>query len=382
LLILTVNTGSSSVKAALYAASDLDDELRRLDRFERSGVSFGPGNGNDTVLSPLVDWLGDRRPDVIGHRVVHGGRQYAAPTVITDAVLRDLDGLVAVDPTHMPQALAAIRAMRRLFVEALEVGCFDTAFHRSMPREARIYALPRKMEEAGIVRYGFHGLSCEYIMSALQKIAPSEATGLVIIAHLGNGSSMTAVRDGSGIETTMGFSPTGGLVMGTRCGDIDPAVMLYLLESLHETPETLGRLVTQQAGMLAVSGISSDMHQLLRQEREDDRAREAVNLYCYQARKFVGALTAALGGLNALVFTGGIGEHGVEVRRRICAPLAALGIEIDPERNARNASVISTKGAVVVVRVIATDEDAVIARQTLVVARTFGEVKAHENLKP
>jgi acetate kinase len=365
--ILTVNTGSSSIKAAAYedrsGPSPAGGDLTRVDQLAVD-VSFDPQGQVDEAFAPLLDWIGDRTPAIVGHRIVHGGEKYSNPVTITGGVINDLERLVPIDPTHMPQGLSAIRAMKRAFPDVTQVACFDTAFHRHMPRVARIYALPRPLEDAGVIRYGFHGLSCEFIMGALHEIAPLEAAGRVVIAHLGNGSSMTAVREGTGIDTTMGFSPTGGLVMGTRSGDLDPSVLIYLLQTQHNSPEALNRLVNRQSGLLAVSEISADMRELLEEETKDYRAREAVDLYCYQAAKFLGALAAALGGLDTVVFTAGIGEHAAEVRRRICANLGFLGISIDPDRNRRHDAVISRADDPVTVRVIPTDEDLAVARHT------------------
>ena len=251
----------------------------------------------------------------VGHRVVHGGAWYAAPARITPELSANLRALVALDPLHLPQALAVIEAAGRAFPGVPQVACFDTAFHRQMPRVARLYALPRRYAEAGVVRYGFHGLSYEYISEALRRIDPAAAAGRVIIAHLGNAASLAAVRDGVSIETTMGFSPTGGLVMGTRSGDLDPGVLLYLLDHEHESPSALSQLVNVEAGLLGVSGTSGDMRDLLERAATDPRAAEAIDLFCYQARKAVAGLAAALGGLDTLIFTAGIGEGAASVRQ-------------------------------------------------------------------
>jgi acetate kinase len=233
-----------------------------------------------------------------------------------------------------------------------------------MPRVARIYALPTRLAQEGIIRYGFHGLSYEYVMEELCSLEPGAAIGRVVVAHLGNGASMAAVRGGIGVDTTMGFTPTGGLVMGTRSGDLDPSVPLFLLEERGMSPTEVSDLLNKQAGLLGVSGTSADMRDLLDREPDDGRAAEAVALFCYQAKKFLGALAAALGGLDALVFTGGIGEHSATVRERICEGLEFLGIRLDPERNAAHAPVISSDDAAVTVRVVPTDEDLMVARHT------------------
>jgi len=387
--ILTINTGSSSLKIALYHVAHRDGdpaeklELQagvarigapdsRLHVEDAGGASLFAHQGalpdHAAALQAFLDWLRERgdatRPDAAGHRVVHGGSRYREPQLITDEVVTALRDLAPIDPDHLPQAIDAIEATRRAYPAIPQVACFDTAFHRHMPRVARQYALPREIEEAGVIRYGFHGLSYEYVMSELRALDPVVAGGRVVVAHLGNGASMAAVRSGVGIDTTMGFTPTGGLVMGARSGDLDPGVMLYLLEERNMDAAALSKLVNKQAGMLGVSGTSSDMQDLLDREAGDERAAEAVALFCYSAKKYLGALVAALGGLDALVFTGGIGEHAAPVRERVCADLSFLGIDIDPARNGANAPVISRDGASVPVRVIKTNEDLMIARHT------------------
>ncbi len=362
MLILTLNVGSSSIKTGIYACGDgmemvPEPALRESCQFDLSG-----GDGQEDVLTPLWKWVGDKAFDVVGHRVVHGGRKYSAATRLTPRVVTDLQALVAVDPTHMPQALAVIQAAADRWPGTPQVACFDTAFHRHMPRVAQMYPLPRDLESLGVVRYGFHGLSCEYIMHRLGEIDPVEAMGRIVIAHLGNGSSLTAVRGGRSIDTTMGFSPTGGLMMGTRSGDLDPGVVLHLLEADGAEAQIVGRLLNRQSGLLAVSEISADMRELLEEEGKDYRAREAIALYCYQARKYLGALVAVLGGLETLVFTGGIGEHAAEVRASICCDLDFLGIEIDESANGVHREVISVDDSRAKVRVLPTDEDSVIAR--------------------
>ncbi|HEY7355794.1 MAG TPA: acetate/propionate family kinase [Ktedonobacterales bacterium] len=379
---MTINTGSSSLKAALY---DLGDEERLSIQalVERIGLSGGHLRISDAGGATLLDeqhdlpdhaaalralfaWLQAQQRasglDAIGHRVVHGGSQYSAPHLIDAALLQTVRDLMPVDPEHLPQAVSAIEAAQQAYPDLPQVACFDTAFHRSMPRVAQIYALPRRLADAGLLRYGFHGLSYEYIMDALRAADPAAAAGRVIIAHLGNGASMAAVQGGKSVETTMGFSPTGGLVMGTRSGDLDPGALLYLLQAQGMNAATLNRLVNHQAGLLGVSGTSADMRDLLKREASDPAAAEAIALFCYQARKFVGALAAALGGVETLIFTGGMGEHAAPIRSRICAGLEFLGIVLNPERNAAHAPVISADGGHVMVRVMPTNEDLMIAR--------------------
>jgi acetate kinase len=311
--------------------------------------------------------------EAVGHRVVHGGARFLGPVLLDAGAEESIEELADLAPLHNGPALAAIRAVGgALEPEMPQVACFDTAFHSRMPRVARLYALPRRFAEAGVLRYGFHGLSCEYVMEHLRLADPAEANGRVVIAHLGNGASLTAVRGGVGLDTTMGFTPAGGLVMGTRSGDLDPGVLLYMAEERGLKPREIGELINRRAGLLGVSGTSADMRDLLSRETGDPRAAEAVALFCYQAKKSLGALTAALGGLDALVFTGGIGEHSATVRWRICEDLAFLGIRLDRERNAAHAPVISREGGAVSVRVVRADENLMIARHTHRIATQEG----------
>ena len=382
--ILTINTGSSSLKAALYRAGPpetlafavnverIGQSGSRLRISNDQGVTLFERNedlaSHAAALHALFDWLGTEGHGqslaAIGHRVVHGGSHYTVPRLIDAEVIQGLRELVTIDPDHLPQAITGIEAAEERYPAVPQVACFDTTFHRQMPRVAQIYPLPSDLGEAGLIRYGFHGLSYESIMDKLRREAPVAADGRVIIAHLGNGASMAAVRTGVGIDTTMGFTPTGGLVMGTRSGDLDPGVLLYLLQSRGMSPAALNKLVNHQAGLIGVSGTSADMRDLLGREATDPRAALAVDLFCYQARKFLGALTAALGGLDTLIFTAGIGEHAAPVRQRICADLEFLGIQLDPARNAAHRPIISRENSSVVVRVMKTDEDLMIARHT------------------
>ncbi len=382
--IFTINTGSSSLKVALYAVGR--EETRLLSgEVERIGISGSRLRLTDAHRVTLIDqegdlpdhgaaleavlaWLRGHRPDLtfdaVGHRVVHGGSHYSEPHRVAPALLAILQELVPLAPDHLPQAIQAMQAAGRAYPDLPQVACFDTAFHRRMPRTAQMYPLPRHLGDEGVVRYGFHGLSYESIIQELRAVAPEEAAGRVIIAHLGNGASMAAVRGGSSIDTTMGFTPAGGLMMGTRSGDLDPGVLLYLLVERGMTPTALNELVNRQAGLLGVSGVSADMRDLLARESTDVPAAEAIALFCSQARKYLGALVAALGGLDTLVFTGGIGEHAASVRLRICEGLEFLGIRLDPRSNAAHTPVISRQGSAVTVRVMQTDEDLMIARHT------------------
>ena len=385
--LLTINTGSSSLKAALYRLREDTTETLEI-RAEssriggRGGLRLADARGEAleecqddlpdhiTALDALMSRLRDRGLDrddllaAVGHRIVHGGDRHREPQRVTPRVVADLRALVPIDPNHLTQAIAAIEAVGRAYPAVRQVACYDTAFHSRMPRVARLYALPGRLAEEGIIRYGFHGLSYEYVMEELRRLEPEAAAGRVVVAHLGNGASMAAVRGGVGVDTTMGFTPTGGLVMGTRSGDLDPSVPLFLLEERGLTPAEVSYLLNKQAGLLGVSGASADMRDLLDREPEDGRAADAVALFCYQAKKFLGALAAALGGLDAPVFTGGIGEHAAPVRERVCESLEFLGIRLDPDRNAAHAPVISSDAAAVTVRVLPTDEDLMVARHT------------------
>jgi acetate kinase len=382
LRILTINAGSSSLKAALY---DMDRTERvtlacQVERIGQSGSQMRIVDGGRVTLldrtadldsheaaaRAFLEWLQHQQaevePSAVGHRLVHGGSTHRAPHILTADVLEDLQELVPLDPDHLPQALAVIRVATEAYPAIPQVACFDTSFHRSMSRVAQMYPLPPRFGDAGVIRYGFHGLSCEFIVQALRAIDAGAAQGRIIIAHLGNGASLTAVREGVSVDTTMGFTPTGGIMMGTRSGDLDPGVLLHLLEAQGMQGTALNRLVNHEAGLLGVSGLSGDMRDLLGKESSDPRAADAVTLFCYLARKSVGALVAALGGVDTLIFTAGIGEHSAPIRERICEGLEFLGLELDAERNARHAPIVSRDGSRVVVRVMKTDEDLMIAR--------------------
>ena len=391
--IFTINTGSSSLKVAVYEVGQEETQvlsgaverigvsgsrLRLTDAHRVTLVDQGgdlPDHG--TTLEAVLAWLGEHRPDLtcdaVGHRVVHGGSHYSEPQRVTPELIAILQGLVPLAPDHLPQAVQAIQAAGRAYPDLPHVACFDTAFHRRMPRTAQMYPLPRHLGDEGVVRYGFHGLSYESIIQQLRTVAPDEAEGRVIIAHLGNGASMAAVRGGISIDTTMGFTSAGGLMMGTRSGDLDPGVLVYLLVERGMTPALLNELVNRRAGLLGVSGVSADMRDLLARESANAPAAEAIALFCSQARKYLGALVAALGGLDTLIFTGGIGEHAASVRLRICEDLAFLGIRLEPRGNEAHTPVISQEGSAVTVRVMQTDEDLMIARHTKRVLGMRGE---------
>ena len=311
-------------------------------------------------ISAAVTGLGLPRPDAAGHRVVHGGAASSEPRTVDTVLLQELRKLIPFAPLHMPSAIYAIEAVAARFPGIPQVLCFDTAFHRAMPEVAQRYPLPRHFWEEGVRRYGFHGLSFEYILTALGP----EAQGRVVIAHLGNGASLAAVRNGRPMDTTMGFTPSGGLMMGTRTGDLDPGVLIHLMNEKGYDAGELDLLINTESGLLGVSGLSADMRTLTEQRQREPHAAEAVEMFCYSVRKQIGAMAAVLGGLDMLVFTGGIGEHSAAVRWETCAGLEYLGIVLDPCRNAENASTISAAESACVVRVIPTNEDLMIARHT------------------
>lgn len=380
LRLLTVNTGSSSVKSAVYELGP-SERLVAFAAAERIGSGHSPVRvqegertleldgpppaDHEEALAAFLDWLRDgsrERVDAVGHRIVHGGAALAEPTRVTPELLEALGRVVPLAPDHLPQALAAVDAVERALPDVPQVACFDTAFHRTLPRVAQLVPLDREATRDEVVRYGFHGLSYEYVVGELRRIDPATAAGRVVVAHLGNGASMAAIEGGRSVETTMGFTPAGGLPMSTRSGDLDPGVLVYLARRDGLDAGGLNDLVNRRAGLLGVSGVSSDVEELL--ASSDERAAEAVELFCYQARKAVGALAAVLGGLDALVFTAGIGEHGSSIRWRICEGLAHLGVQLDAEANDAGAAVVSSSSSRVTVRVMATNEDVVIARHT------------------
>jgi acetate kinase len=385
-VLITINTGSSSIKAAVYASGGDGPPLSRIDadRVDSPGATMLVSDAGGTTVSqePITKGGFDGALEVVagrierlnlgtaigvGHRVVHGGREYFSPQRVEPAMLDHLRELVPVDPEHLPQAIAGIETMSREFPQASQVVCFDTGFHRDMPRFAQLYGLPYALAEDGILRYGFHGLSFESIVRQLR--AKEQLLEKLVVAHLGNGASIAAIRGGRSTDTTMGFSPTGGLVMGTRSGDLDPGVLVYLLESRGMDVSGLSRLVNRESGLLGLSGSSSDMRDLLLAEAGDERASMAVEVYCYVARKQLAAMAAALDGVDLLVFTGGIGEHSAEIRKRICSGLGFLGVALDDRRNGTGAGTISSDGTVTVM-VVPSDEDGMIARHTAEVLGT------------
>jgi acetate kinase len=313
----------------------------------------------------LLDWL-EAQPvfasvKAVGHRVVHG-MKHSEPKRITRKLLAELYRITPYDPDHLPREIGLIEAFRKRHPKLPQVACFDTAFHRTLPRVAKLLPLPRRYAAKGVERYGFHGLSYGYLMEELGRLDSAAAKGRVILAHLGNGASLAAVRGGKSIDTSMGFTPTSGLVMSTRTGDLDPGLVYYLARTARMTAARFQRMVNYESGLLGVSRTSSDLRDLLARETADIRAAEAVALFCYQTKKWIGAFAAALGGLDTLVFAGGIGENAPLIRARICDGLGFLGVELDHGRNAKNASLISPDAGRVKVRVIRTDEELMIAR--------------------
>jgi acetate kinase len=382
-LVLAVNSGSSSLKIGLFEPGESLREIGSIEadgvgtdaaRIRSAGVLNSPSPSglslpdHAAAIQAVLDHLDATgiSSDVagVGHRVVHGGRRYLDSWhLIDDNMMRELQQLVPLAPEHLPQAIAGIERFREAFPSMPQVACFDTSFHRTLDPLARQYPLPRTPDTADIIRYGFHGLSCESVLEQLATLDPAGASGRLVIAHLGNGSSMTAVRDEKSTETTMGFTPTGGLMMGTRTGDLDPGVLLYLMSAKGMDAEALRRLVNKQSGLKGVSGRTSEMRELL-----DDSSAEAANavaLYCYLARKQLAGLIAVLGGIETLVFTGGIGEHAAPIRAGICADFEFAGIVLDEVRNAAGDPIVSAATSNVIVRVIPTDEDRVIARHTM-----------------
>ncbi|HRA48358.1 MAG TPA: acetate/propionate family kinase, partial [Thermomicrobiales bacterium] len=310
-----------------------------------------------------ADLLGDIA--ATGHRIVHGGSRHNAPELISSEVVEDLRALVPIDPEHLPQAIAAIEVISNQLSDVPQIALFDTHFHDTMPLVAKALPLPQSVTQEGVRRFGFHGLSYESTMHHLMRNERSRAEGRLIIAHLGAGASMAAVHHGQSVDTTMGFTPTGGLMMGTRPGDLDPGLLLYLLQVRAMSPEQVSDLLNKQSGLLGVSGTSQDMRDLLAAESADPAASLAIDLFCHIASKHLAGLTASLGGLNTLVFTGGIGEHSPAIRARICRPLGYLGVTLDTAANDRSDAVISAPDGRVHVAVIHADEEATIARQTL-----------------
>jgi acetate kinase len=381
--VLTINGGSSSIKFALF---QVDQELRRIlagsierigqpeatfvvkglnpaDNFSRSLIAAD----HTEAVGALMDWIGERiglgELAAVGHRVVHGGPKHSQPERITAELVEELHRLEPFDPQHLPEEIILTEEFFRRFPDLVQVACFDTAFHHDLPRVAQLLPIPRRYEARGVRRYGFHGLSYAFLMEELARVAGAQAArGRVILAHLGNGASLAAVYEGKPVDTSMGFTPTAGVPMSTRSGDLDPGLVWYLALTEHLDAQQFNEMVNFQSGLLGVSETSSDMRDLLEHEATDARAAEAVALFCYQVKKWIGAFAAALGGLDTLVFAGGIGEQAPAVRARICAGLGFLGVELEQKRNEANAAVISPQAKRVAVRVMHTDEEWMIAK--------------------
>ncbi len=364
--ILAVNGGSSSIRLALHE-SDISLRLLRSDLIS---CSRGRDADHPALADRLIGWLESRSTDTtivaVGHRIVQG-ITHTTPARITPALLDELRRIAPFDADHLPLELALIDSIHHHYPQLPQFACFDTAFHRDLPQVARLLPIPRRYQAQGIRRYGFHGLSYAYLMEELTRVDASAAkSGRIILAHLGNGSSLAAVSCGRCMDTSMAFTPAAGTMMGTRSGDLDPGLGFYLAQSEGMTPAQFQQMVTHESGLLGVSGISSDMRELLAQQSTAQGAADAVELYCYQIRKWIGAFAATLGGLDTLVFAGGIGENSATVRQRICAQLGFLGIVIDHAANDANSAVISTEQGTVRVRVIPTDEQLMIARSVSV----------------
>ena len=376
-MILTINGGSSSIKFALFELGKIPEKTYygQLTRVGATGTRFTVNGESKSVpvavttyqgaIDFLVEWLEQniQFSDVkaIGHRIVHG-MQHTEPGLITDELLKDLKNISAYDPDHLPYEIRLIEGFKKNHADISQYACFDTAFHKDMPQVAKILPIPRRFDKLGVHRYGFHGLSYSYLMQELELSSGTQvAHGRIIIAHLGNGASLAAIKHGKSIDTSMGFTPNSGIPMSTRTGDLDPGVAWFMMLSENLTPKQFNHLISCESGLLGISETSGDMHDLLQLEATDIRAAEAVSLFCYQVKKWIGSFAAVLGGLDTIIFTGGIGESSPSIRARICEGLGFLGIEINDERNHKNAHFISAASAVSI-RVMHTDEEMMIAK--------------------
>jgi acetate kinase len=399
--IAVINAGSSSIKFALF---EEDDGQRLLFRGQVENIGVEPrlsveGPDGDklaehqwsadeldhksatkVILETAIGLLGGKRVGAVGHRVVHGGSEFAAPTMITADVIASLKKLCRLAPLHQPHNIAPIEAIQSAAPHIPQVACFDTAFHQTQSRLAYSYALPRELTETGVRRYGFHGLSYDYVIGRLRDVAPDYADKRIIVAHLGNGASLCAMHEGRSVATTMGFTAVEGLVMGTRCGAIDPGVLIYLMDEFKMDARALESLVYKKSGLLGVSGISSDMRTL--RASDDPRAREATDLFVYRVIREIGSLSAALGGLDALVFTGGIGQRDARTRDEVIAGCAWLGAAIDQEANEIAASRIDAASSRIPIWVLPTDEESVIARHTAALVDGAGVSESERAMMP
>lgn len=387
--ILTINAGSSSIKFALF---EMGASLQRvfegkIDRIGLSGTTLEvkglaenvsqtitPSNYS-TAIHALIEWLDkhcQHQLTAIGHRVVHGGPKYWRPERITSEMLKELQQFASLDPEHIPQEIQLIEAFQHEFPKLCQIACFDTAFHHDLPCVAKLLPIPRRLEALGIRRYGFHGLSYEFLLKQIENLDGLKvAKGKIVFAHLGNGSSLAATAYGKAIDTSMGFTPTAGVPMSTRSGDLDPGLVGYLARSQGMDAKQFNEMVNFHSGLLGLSEISSDMQDLIEKETQDERAAEAIALFCYQVKKWIGAFAAALGGIDALVFAGGIGENAPLIRKRICDGLKFLGIELK-EKQKEKEGIISSKNSRVLVRVVRTDEEWMIAHTICRLLQTKG----------
>jgi acetate kinase len=366
-VLLAVNAGSSNVKCALFSYTARPTSLER-------GVLEGTGAGCVPALLAWVDLHAERSAiAAVGHRIVHGGPRYSEPQTISRRVRDELGELVPFAPNHLPHEIAIIDALADHVPAVPQVACFDTAFHQRMPEVARRLAIPAAYDRRGVRRYGFHGLSYTFLMEELSRLVGSDALRRrIVLAHLGNGSSLAAIRDGVSVDTTMAFTPIGGVVMSTRSGDLDPGVVTYIGRTEAASADQLEEILSKHSGLLGLSGTTSDMQQLLARQRDDAAARLAVEAYVYSVVKAIGGFAAVLGGLDTLVFSGGIGEHATVIRARICDALTFLGVSLDSSANESHAGVISRDGSRVAVRVIPTNEELMIARATYRVVAADG----------
>lgn len=391
--ILTVNGGSSSIKFALFedegrlrrvldgAVEDIGSPKAEMRIREGTPVAEKRRSihapDHDAAVEVLMDWVEERFPgdalSAVGHRVVHGGTAYGDPEIVTPKMVDDLVKLSPFDPEHLPEEILLTRAFHRRFPKLAQVACFDTEFHRDMPPVAKRFAIPRKFDALGIHRYGFHGLSYQFLMEELARLdAPLAKTGRIVLAHLGSGASLAVVKSGKSLDTSMGFTPAAGIPMATRSGDIDPGLFWFLTRTTGMDAKTFDHMIHFESGLLGVSETSSDMRELLHRQHDDVRCVEAVDIFCFQVRKCIGAYAAVAGGLDAVVFSGGIGENSPEVRSRVCEGLGFLGIELDPRRNLANEGLISSDSSRVAVRMIHTDEERMIA---ISVSRLMGKTR-------
>ncbi len=378
--ILTINAGSSSIKIALYEAGNkpvllLSGNIEKIgygnsiliikQNDTKNNFSLNAGDFNSTTIA-LIDWLQQQswfsNVKAIGHRIVHG-MHHTQSEIITDDLLKELNSIVEYDPDHLPSEIKLTELIKKRYPQLMQVACFDTAFHTTIPAVAKMFAIPKKYFDEGVQRYGFHGISYSYLMQQLQKINSAEANGRIILAHLGNGASIAAVKDDKCIDTSMGFTPAAGIVMSSRSGDIDPGVAWYLMKQ-GMNAKTFNDVINHESGLVGISGLSADMQTLLEKENENKNAALAVDVFCYQIKKYIGAYIAALGGLDVLVFSGGIGENASEIRKRVCNGFEYMHIEIDEALNNNHQQLISTNNSKIKVYVIATNEELMIAKET------------------